>query len=53
MCKEYAEEDLQCALEDIAYWTAKNLDNRVPPMIFRNDQIQEQYCKLVKEFRSE
>lgn len=52
MCNEYAEEDLQCALEDMAYWTAKNLDNRVP-MIFRNDQVQEQYCKLVKEFRSE
>lgn len=51
--KDYAEEDLQCALEDIAYWTAKNLDNRVPPMIFRNDQVQEQYCKLVKEFRDE
>ena len=45
--------DLECALEDIAYWTAQNLDNRVPSMIFRNDQIQEQYCKLVKEFRSE
>jgi len=53
MRKEYVEEDLECALEDIAYWTAKNLDSRVPPMIFRNDQIQEQYCKLVKEFRSE
>lgn len=53
MRKEYAGEDLQCALEDIAYWTAQNLDSRVPPMIFRNDQVQEQYCKLVKEFRSE
>ena len=50
---EILQEDLQCALEDIAYWTAHNLDNRVPPMIFRNDQVQEQYCKLVKEFRSE
>lgn len=50
---ELLQEDLECALEDIAYWTAKNLDNRVPPMIFRNDQIQEQYCKLVKEFRDE
>lgn len=49
---EILQEDLQCALEDMAYWTAKNLDNRVPPMIFRNDQVQEQYCKLVKEFRS-
>ena len=52
MRKEYAEEDLQCALEDMAYWTAQNLDDPVP-LIFRNDQIQEQYCKLVKEFRSE
>ena len=51
MRKEYAEEDLQCALEDIAYWTAQNLDK--VPLIFRNDQIQEQYYKLVKEFRSE
>ena len=47
MRKEYAEEDLQCALEDIAYWVAQNLDDQVP-MIFRNDQVQEQYCKLVK-----
>ena len=50
---ELLQEDLECALEDIAYWTAHNLDNRVPPMIFRNDQVQEQYCKLVKEFRDE
>lgn len=53
MCKEYAEEDLQCALEDMAYWTAQNLDNRVPPMIFRNDQVQEVFYKLVNEFRDE
>ena len=52
MRKEYAEEDLQCALEDMAYWTAQNLDDPVP-LIFRNDQIQEVFCKLVKEFRSE
>ena len=51
MRKEYAEEDLQCALEDIAYWTAQNMQS--VPIIFRNDQIQEQYCKLVNEFRSE
>lgn len=49
---EILQEDLQCALEDIAYWVAQNLDDQVP-MIFRNDQVQEQYCKLVKEFRSE
>lgn len=52
MRKEYAEEDLQCALEDMAYWTAQNLDEPVP-MIFRNDKIQEQFYNLVKEFRSE
>lgn len=52
MRKEYAEEDLRCALEDIAYWTAQNLDEPVP-LIFRNDKVQEQYYKLVKEFRSE
>ena len=52
MQNKYAEEDLQCALEDMAYWTAQNLDDPVP-LIFRNDQIQEKYCKLVKEFRSE
>ena len=51
MRNEYAEEDLQCALEDIAYWTAQNMQS--VPIIFRNDQIQEQYCKLVNEFRSE
>ena len=48
---EILQEDLQCALEDMAYWTAKNMHS--VPMIFRNDQVQEQYCKLVKEFRSE
>lgn len=52
MQSKYAEEDLQCALEDMAYWTAQNLDDPVP-LIFRNDQIQEQFYKLVKEFRSE
>lgn len=52
MDKEFAEEDLQCALEDMAYWTAQNLDDPVP-LIFRNDKIQEQYCKLVKEFKNE
>lgn len=52
MRKEYAEEDLQCALEDMAYWVAQNLDNPVP-LIFRNDQVQAVFYKLVKEFRSE
>lgn len=52
MNKEFAEEDLQCALEDVAYWVAQNLDNPVP-MIFRNDQVQATFYKLVKEFRDE
>lgn len=52
MRKEFAEEDLQCALEDMAYWTAQNLDDPVP-LIFRNDQVQAVFYKLVKEFRNE
>ena len=48
---EILQEDLECALEDMAYWTAKNM--HTVPLIFRNDQVQEQYCELVKEFRSE
>lgn len=48
---EVLREDLECALEDMAYWTAQNLDDPVP-LIFRNDKIQEQYYELVKEFRS-
>lgn len=47
---KYAEEDLNCALEDMAYWVAQNLDEPVP-LIFRNDKIQERFYKLVKEFR--
>lgn len=51
MRKEFAEEDLRCALEDMAYWTAQNLDDPAP-LIFRNDQIQEKFYKLVKEYRN-
>ena len=50
MDSKYAEEDLNCALEDMAYWVAQNLDEPVP-LIFRNDKIQERFYKLVKEFR--
>ena len=46
---KYAEEDLECALEDMAYWVAQNLDDTVP-LIFRNDQVQEKFYKLVKEY---
>ena len=49
---KYAEEDLECALEDLAYWTAQNLDDPVP-LIFRNDQIQKKYYELVKAYRDE
>ena len=47
---EFLREDLECALEDMAYWTANNLDLPVP-LIFRNDKIQEQYYKLVLEYK--
>ena len=46
----YASEDLVCAIEDIAYWVANNLDYPVP-RIFRNDKIQERFNKLVKEYK--
>lgn len=52
MRKEYVEEDLQCALEDMAYWVAQNLDGPVP-LIFRNDEVQGEFYKLVEEFKSE
>lgn len=52
MRKEFAEEDLQCALEDMAYWVAQNLDEPVP-LIFRNLEVQGAFYKLVKEFKSE
>lgn len=50
MDDKYAVENLQCALEDMAYWVAQNLDEPTP-LIFRNDKVQEVFCKLVKEFR--
>ena len=49
---KYAEEDLECAIEDMAWWVKENLDDPVP-VIFRNDQIQAKFNKLVKEYRSE
>lgn len=48
---DYVQEDLDCALEDLSYWVAKNLDK--VPMIFRNDQIQNKFYTLVKEFSDE
>lgn len=48
--KDYAEEDLECLIEDIAYWIANNLDGQIP-MISRNDQIQNKIYKYTKEYR--
>ena len=52
MMNKYAEEDLECALEDMAYWVAQNLDDPVP-LIFRNLKIQEKFYKLVEEYRQQ
>ena len=48
--KDYAEEDLECLIEDIAYWIANNLDGQIP-MISRNDQIQNKIYKYTKEYK--
>lgn len=48
--KDYAEEDLECLIEDIAYWIANNLDSQIP-MISRNDQIQNKIYKYTKEYK--
>ena len=48
--KDYAEEDLECLIEDIAYWIANNLDGKIP-MISRNDQIQNKIYKYTKEYK--
>ena len=47
---KYAEEDLECAIEDMAWWVKENLDDPVP-VIFRNDQIQQKFYELVKAYR--
>lgn len=46
---KYAEEDLECALEDMAWYIKEQFDDT--PVIFRNDQIQEKFYKLVDEYR--
>lgn len=48
--KSYAEEDLGCLIEDIAYWIANNIDGQIP-MISRNDQIQNKIYKYTKEYK--
>ena len=46
----YASEDLVCAVEDRAKWVADNLDEPTP-LVFRNDQIQARFDKLIHEYR--
>lgn len=48
---KYAEEDLECALEDMAWYVAEQFDDT--PCIFRNDQIQEKFYKLVQEYKQQ
>lgn len=48
--KDYAREDLECLIEDIAYWIANNLDDPIP-MISRNDRIQNKIYKYTKEYK--
>lgn len=48
--EEIAKEDLECLIEDIAYWIANNLDDPIP-MISRNDQIQNKIYKYTKEYK--
>lgn len=45
----YAKEDLQCVIEDLAWWIKENLDDC--PLIFRNLKIQEQLYKTVDEYK--
>lgn len=51
MTKEMLEEDILCMIEDLAWWIKENLDDT--PLIFRNDQRQEELYKQVKEFRND
>jgi len=48
---KYASENLQVAIEDLAWWIKENLDGC--PMIFRNDQLQAALYKQVEEYRDE
>lgn len=49
--ESYADEDLECALEDMAWYVAEQFDDT--PCIFRNDQIQEKFYKLVQEYKQQ
>lgn len=49
---KYAEEDLECALEDMACWVAQYLDGKTP-LIFRNLKIQEKFYKLVEAYKQQ
>lgn len=45
------QEDLYCAVEDLAWWIKENLDGT--PLIFRNLHLQARLYEMVKEFRNE
>lgn len=46
---KYAEEDLECAIEDMAWYVAEQFNDT--PRIFRNNQIQEKFYELVEAYR--
>lgn len=48
---EMLEEDLQCVIEDLAWWIKENLDGC--PVVFRNDQLQEKLYKTYNEYMEE
>lgn len=48
----YADEDLECAIEDLAWWIKNNLDEPVP-LIFRNLKLQEKLYKTIEEYKDE
>lgn len=49
--QSYADEDLECVIEDLAWWVKENLDGT--PLIFRNLKLQEKLYKTVEEYRDE
>lgn len=48
--QSYADEDLEVAIEDLAWWIRNNLDDPVP-LIFRNQKLQEKLYKQVQEYK--
>jgi hypothetical protein len=47
----YAEEDLECAIEDLAWYIKEQFVDC--PLIFRNTELQNKLYKQVKEYRDE